>query len=896
MPDWRNEIRQRLAGLRLEPTREDEIIEELSQHLDDRYSELRADGLTAAEARRAVLIELQDGQLLAEELRRLERTIAIVPVLGEPKGRTLMNDLWQDVRYGLRVLRQHPGFTLIAVVTLALGIGANTAIFSLVNGILLRPLPYREPDRLVRLIQSSPALGLPTWGISQADFVAYRDQNSTFETFALFTNGGVNLTGDGEPEHLSVTNVSADFFKVFAANPMLGRTFQEGEDTPGKNGVCVISYGLWQRRFGGDPQVIGKGLTLNNTPTEIVGVMPAEFKYPRLDTEMWIPLALNPTRTAPYGFSGIGRMQPGVQIAQAQADTTNIVQNFGRQHPDKSEAAGLKEGNGPRTIVTPLKETLVGKTEKPLLVLLSAVAAVLLIACANVANLLLARATARTREIAVRVALGATPSRIARQLLTESVLLSFIGAVVGTGLAALGLRLLDRIPITGVARIEEVSLSGAVLAFTAGLALLTGLLFGLVPALRAYGMGLAAGMNEGGRGSSSNQRLGSALVAAQFALSLILLIGTGLLLKSFQRLESVNPGFNPEQTLTMSATLPRTRYNKPELAMQFYNNTIERLRNAPGVQAVGFATDLPFAGNGNEDGFLIEGQTPPDGNVTHMEQAVLQAFTPGVLQALGLPLLSGRDFQETDTANSPAVALIDEPLARHYFPNGDAIGKRIETTGDLQWMTIVGIVGGVHHFNLGEERQPHIYTPMAQNTDSRAFLIVRTDSPPAAMMSTVRAAVKQVEPDLPIYQVRSMTELVGQTLSTQRLTNGLLTAFAVLALLLAAVGIYGTMSVYVGSRTKEFGIRLALGAQPNALLLSVLRQGLRLTAAGVAVGLAGALALTQTIKSLLFEVSTTDPSIFISLPVLLVTVALAACYVPARRSARVDPLVALRYE
>jgi Acidobacterial duplicated orphan permease len=896
MPDWRKEIKQRLTGLRLEPTREAEIIEEMSQHLDDRYSESLARGAGPEEAYRAALVELQDSQFLAHELRRLERATSIVPVLGEPKGATMISDLGQDLRYGLRVLRLNPGFTLIAVVTLALGIGANTAIFSLVNSILLRPLPYHEPDRLVRLIQASPNLGLATWGLSQANFAAYREQNHSFETLAIFTNSGVNLTSEGEPERLSTANVSADFFKVFGVNPALGRTFHEGEDTPGKNGVCVISYGLWQRRFGGNQQIIGKSLTLNNASTEIVGVMPPDFKFPRLETELWIPLALNPTRTAPYMFQGVGRLEPGVHIAQALADTTNIVQNFGRQHPDKSESVGLKEGNGPRTIVTPLKEVIVGKTDKPLLVLLSAVAFVLLIACANVANLLLARATARTREIAVRVALGATPSRVARQLLTESMLLSCIGAVIGTALAALGIGMLDQLPISGVARIDEVNLSGTVLAFTAGLALLTGLLFGLMPALRAYGMGLSAGMREGGRGSSGNRRINSALVAAQFALSLILLIGTGLLLKSFQRLEAVNPGFNPEQALTMSAALPRGKYDKPEQAMQFYSNSMERLRTAPGIQAVGFATDLPFAGNGNEDGFIIEGQEPPDGNLTHTEQAVLQAFTPGVFQALGIPILRGRDFQETDTANSPMVAIIDEPLARHYWPDGDAIGKRIETTGDQQWMTIVGIVGGVNHFSLTEEKQPHIYSPMAQNTDSHAFLIIRTDGPPAAAIPTVRTELKQIEPDLPIYLVRSMSEIVGQTLGTQRLTNLLLTAFAILALLLAAVGIYGTMSVYVGSRTKEFGIRLALGAQPNALLWSVLRQGLRLTGAGVVVGLGGALALTQTIKSLLFEVSATDPIIFVSIPVLLVIVALAACYVPARRSARVNPLVALRYE
>jgi predicted permease len=897
MPDWQPEIRRRLTGLRLEPTREAEIVEEMAQHLDDRYAELRAAGAAADAARAAALAELSEHDLLQRELRRIERTTRPEPVVPGSNGRTnMITDLWQDLRYGLRVLRLNPGFTLIAVVTLALGIGANTAIFSLVNSILLRPLPYREPDRLVRLIQASPNLGLATWGVSQADFTAYREQNRSFESLTLYNSGGVNLTGEGEPERLTVANVSADFFKVFGVNPVLGRAFQEGEDSPGKNGVCVISYGLWQRRFGGDQHIIGKSLILNNAPTEIVGVMPAGFKFPRLETELWIPLALNPTRTAPYFFQIIGRLQTGLQVAQAQAETTNILQDFGRQHPNLSEAVGLNEGNGPRTIVTPLKDVVVGKTDKPLLVLLSAVAFVLLIACANVANLLLARATARTREIAVRVALGATPSRVARQLLTESLLLSCIGAVVGTALAGLGIRMLDRLPITGVARIEEANLSGVVLAFTAGLALFTGLLFGLVPALRAYGMGLAAGMHEGRRGSAANRRINSALVAVQFALSLILLIGTGLLLKSFQRLEAVNPGFNPEQTLTMSAALPRVKYSKPELALEFYRNMIERLRNAPGIQAAGFATDLPFAGNSNADGFIIEGQEPPDGNVTHTEQALLQAITPGLFEALGLPLLGGRDFQEADTADSPPVAIIDEPLARRYWPAGDALGKRIETTGDRQWMTIVGIVGGVNHLSLTEEKQPHIYMPMAQNTDSRAFLILRTTGPPSATVPIIRTELKQIEPDLPIYMVRSMSDIVGQTLSTQRLTNLLLMAFAVVALLLAAVGIYGTMSVYVGSRTKEFGIRLALGAQPNALLWTVLRQGLRLTAAGVVIGLTGALALTQTIKSLLFEVSATDPIIFITLPVLLVLVALLACYMPARRSARVDPLIALRYE
>ena len=808
-----------------------------------------------------------------------------------------MNTLFQDLRYGVRILLKQPGFTFVAVITLALGIGANTAIFSLVNSILLRPLPFRDPDRVVRMIQSSPKLGLATWGVSQAGFAAYREQNRSFETVALYTATAINLTGAGEPERLPMANVTADFFKVFGVNPLLGRTFVEGEDAAGKNQVCVISYAFWQRRFGGDQNIVGRMLNLNNTPTQVVGVMPASFKFPRLSNDLWIPLALNTTRTAPYFFIVVGRLKPGVQIAQAQTDTTEILQNYGRQHPNLSEAVGLAEGNGPRTIVQPIKEVLLGRTQKPLLVLLAAVALVLLIACANVANLLLARATSRTREIAVRISLGATPRRVARQLLTESVLLSFIGAIAGVGLASLGVRMLDKLPITGIARIEEVSLSGGVLAFTLGLTVLTGLLFGLMPALRAYAMGMTGGMREGARGSASHRRLNSALVAVQFALSLVLLIGAGLLLKSFHRLESVDLGFNAENTLTMVATLPQAKYDNNEKALHFYHGALERLRTAPGIRSVGLSTSLPFGNDGELDGFIVEGQEPPaGGNISQSEQAELQSVTPGTLQALGIPLLQGRDFQQTDNSKSPQVAIVDETLARRYWPANDAIGRRIQTAGGRQWMTIVGVVGAIKHRSLADEKQPHLYFPMDQNPASRASFVVRTDGPPQAAIPTFRSAIKQVDPDMPLYLVRSMTEIIGDTLGTQRLTNMLLTAFAIIALTLAAVGIYSTMSVYVGSRTKEFGIRLALGAQPGALRRGVIRQGMLLTAAGVIVGVVGALALTRTIKSLLFEVSATDPVVFTAIPLLLVVVSVIACYTPARRATKVDPLVALREE
>jgi predicted permease len=809
----------------------------------------------------------------------------------------IMSTLFQDLRYGARILLKQPAFTLVAVITLALGIGANTAIFSLVNSILLRPLPFREPDRIVRLVQASPKLGLDSWGVSQADFAAYREQNRSLESIALFNSSAINLTGAGEPERLPMTSVTADFFKVLGANPVLGRTFVEGEDAEGKNLVCVLSHRFWQRRFGGDPNIVGKMLSLNNIPTQVVGVMPADFKFPRLEIDLWMPLPLDVKRTAPYFFQVIGRMKPEVQVAQVQSDTTSVLQNFGWQHPKNAEFVGLQEGNGPRTIVKPIKEVVLGKTEKPLLVLLAAVAFVLLIACANVANLLLARATSRTREIAVRVSLGASPRRVARQLLTESVLLSFVGAVVGVGLAALGIGMLDKLPINGIVRMEEVKLSWTVLAFTAALTVFTGLLFGFMPALRAYAMGIATGMREGARGTIAHRRLNSALVAVQFALSLVLLIGAGLLLKSFQRLESVDLGFNAENTLTMVATLPRTKYDNAEKAMIFYNDALERLRNSPGIRQVGLTTGLPFTDDGEVDGFIVEGQEPAEGQtIKQIEQAELQSVTPGTFQALGIPLLQGRDFQSSDQGNSTPVAIIDETLSRRYWPANNALGKRVQTSGNRIWLTIVGVVGGIKHNSLSEEKEPHIYFPFTQAPAPRAGFVVRTDGPPNAATGTFRAAIRQVDPDMPLYLVRSMTEIISDTLSTQRLTNILLTAFAIIALLLAAVGIYSTMSVYVGSRTKEFGIKLALGAQPSVLRRAVIRQGLLLTAAGVVVGVGGALALTRTIKSLLFEVSTTDPYVFTAIPALLVVISLFACYTPARRATKVDPLVALRDE
>jgi predicted permease len=874
-------IRSLMSNLFQRDRVEHELDAEVSSYLNQLIDEKIEGGMSPASAHRAAMIELGGVDQVKEQVRdvRLGSTI---------------EQVWQDTRYALRMLRKNPSFTAIAVITLALGIGVNTAIFSLVDGILLRPLPYQQPDRLVRLVQSQRQLGLDRWNLSQASFAALRDNNHSLEAVAAYSTSGANLTGDDEPERVSIGTVSADFFKVLGIPPIRGRAFRAGEDTPGNNGVCIISFGFWQRRFGGDPNIIGRSLNLNSAPAEVIGVMPASFSFPRPETEIWTPIALNPTRSAPYFLRAVARLAPGVAPSEAEAETTGVLWDYARQHPDISESRiPLDQGSALKTIVTPLKETIVGNTQKPLLILLCAVGLVLLIACANVANLLLARATSRVREIAVRFALGASPSRVARQLLTESLVLAFIGAAAGVMLAWLGVRMLDRLPLDGIPRIEVVTVDGRVLAFTAGIGLLTGLLFGLMPALRAYRMGIVAGMHEGGRGGTSSRRSNNVLVAAQFALSFVLLIGAGLLLKSFQRLQSVELGFNPEKLLTMVVSLPARKYSKPQQSLQFYQSLGDRLRSLPGVRAAGLTTNIPFVGDGNTDNFIVEGHESEGGAGV---QTQLLSITPGHLQAMGIALLGGRDFVETDNSDSQPVAIVDETLARMYWPDGDALGKRVETTGDMQWMTIVGVAGGIKQDGFAEELQPHIYMPLAQSPSLLVKLVVRTDGSPNATIGAIRTAVSELDPSIPVFSIRTMHDVMDRTLNSQRLTNLLLTSFAALAVLLAAVGIYGTMSLYVGSRKNEFGIRLALGAPPVVLLRSVLREGMVLIAAGVAIGLAGALALTRTIASLLFQVSPTDPIVFTGVPLILVVVALTACFVPARRASRVDPITALRHE
>ncbi|HYP28824.1 MAG TPA: ABC transporter permease [Blastocatellia bacterium] len=879
----------RLSSLWRNLFRKARMEQELAEEIDA-YTEMLVDlkiekGLNPGEARRVALIELGGKEQIKEKVREVS--------VGH-----YLETLWQDLRFGLRMLRKNPGFTAVAVLTLTIGIGANVAIFSVVYGVLLQPLPYAEGDRLVTLIQAYPQKGLSTWGISQANFALYRDQNRVFEKVAAYTPAGFNLTGGDSPERLQAASVTVDFFDVLGVQPGWGRAFLPEEDTPGKNLVCIISYGLWQRRFGGDLQMLGKPLLLNNVPTEVVGIMPPGFAYPNRNVELWLPVGLNPQRLSPYTLVGIARLKPAVSAVQAEAETTDIFWNAAQENPAIAGATvAPPEGADMKTIVRPLKDVIVGETKTPLLILLGAVGLVLLIVCANVANLLLVRAASRTREFAFRFALGASAGRVIRQLLTESLLLGLIGGVTGTTLAYLGVRLLRQLPaLQQLPRLEEVSVNPTVLAFTAALSVLTGLLFGLAPALRTYQIGLLTGMREGMRGSAGpiNRRLNSVLVSAQFALCLVLLIGAGLLLKSFQRMLSVSPGFQPEHVLSMRLALPNNKYANAEQSAQFYESLLERVRSLPGIRSAGVVSYLPFGGNGEADGFIVEGHEPESGGVA--PNAQIRVVSPGYIQTLEIPLLRGRDFLPSDRADSPLVAMVDETLARRYWADGDAIGKRIRFSWSDQWMTIVGVTAGVKNRNLRETAEPHLYYPHAQDPSRQMYLTVRTAAEPTSATAAIQSEVRALDANLPVWKVQTLTEAVGQTLNNQRLTNTLLTVFALLAVLLAAIGIYGVMSLYVSNRTKEFGIRLALGAQPVVLLRSVLRQGLALALAGVVVGTIIAVALTRMLASLLFEVSATDPAIFIGVPLLLVAVALLACYIPARRAMRVDPLEALRYE
>ncbi len=795
--------------------------------------------------------------------------------------------MMNDLRYTFRTLIKTPGFTAVAILTLALGIGANTAIFSVVNAVLLRPLPYQEPGQLIRLWQSRRLPPAPHGPVSPPAFADWRRENHSFERLAAFCGGHANLTGDAEPARLESLRVSADFFAALRVTPQFGRAFLPGEDRAGAGRVAVLSDALWRRRFAADPKAVGRTLTLDNESYAVVGVLPAQFRFAG-DAQVFLPLTFNGDEGANRGahfLSVVGRLKPGVSLAQASTELTALAGRLGQEYAeDKDWSVAL----------LPMQEEVVGAMRTPLFILLGAVAFVLLIACANVANLLLTKASARQKEIAIRAALGANRTRIIRQLLVESVTLSLGGGVLGWLFAYWGLDLLRYVAADHLPRAQEVGLDARVLGFTLLVSALTGIVFGLAPAWQAARLDMNERLKEGGRGAASERRnhTRGLLVISEVALSLVLLIGAGLLLKSLASLRAVDPGFRPGNVLTLQLSLPETRYARNEQRGAFVAEAVRRLEALPGVRAAGAASSLPLSGGMNSYSFEIEGGGAPAGEHLSAEQ---DSVTPNYFAALGMTLVRGRLFTAQDRASAQPVVVINETVARRFFPNQDPLGRRITIAGPDPG-AIVGIVRDVKQYALDRESPPHIYSPQSQKPDTDVTLFVRADGPPMNLASAARAAILGVDHDQPVSEVQPLERVLNDSVAQRRLTLWLLGAFALVALLLAAVGIYGVVAYSVARRTPEIGIRLALGAQRSDVLAMVFKQGMALTLIGIALGLAGAFALTRFLSTLLFGVAAADPATFALVSLALAVVASLACLIPARRATKVDPLAALRRE
>ncbi|HZM89265.1 MAG TPA: ABC transporter permease [Blastocatellia bacterium] len=807
--------------------------------------------------------------------------------------------MMQDLRYAMRMLAKKPGFTLIAVITLALGIGANTAIFSVVNAVLLNPMPYREPDRLIQFWETNPLKSWTQAPIAPANLFDWQQQNQSFEEIAAYMGSdksgpgiaGLHLTGDGEPERVKALYVTGNVFSVLGVDTMLGRTLREDETWQGKHTVVVLSHALWQRRFGGDPGVIGQKISLNGRSREVVGVMAADFYFPSKEIELWVPMGWNQQQIAqlrrPHFLRAVGRLKPGVTTEQARAEITAIAGRLEEQYPETNTQMGVGLG--------PLKDWIVGDTKLPLMVFLVAVGFVLLIACANVANLLLARAATRNREVAIRTALGARRSRIVRQLLTESFMLALVGGGLGVLLALWSKDLLVAFSPGDIPRLEEARLDAKVLGFTIGLTLLTTFLFGLAPALQASKPDLVSTLKEGGqKGGSQGGRVRSVLVVAEVALALVLVIGAGLMIRSFLRLQQVDPGFNANNLLMLSVGLPGAKYPEDSQAITFFEQAEQRLKALPGVLEVGATNVAALKGSGYTNDMTIEGRPPED----YVREIRHKTVTPDYFRAMGIQLLSGRQFDKSDNATSSTI-IVNEAFARRCFPGEDPVGKRVKFAKPTEpgtWETIVGVVRSEKQDSLGTEPKPESYKTQLQEPSSSMTLVIRTAGDPKALIGAARDQIRALDKDLPPYNVKTMDEAVYESLVRERFTTLLLIVFAGLALTLAAIGIYGVMSYAVNQRTHEIGIRVALGAQTRDIFKQVIGRAMRLAAAGIALGLAASIALTRLMASLLYGVSTTDPLTFASIAIVLLGVSLLASYIPARRATKVDAMIALRYE
>jgi putative ABC transport system permease protein len=797
----------------------------------------------------------------------------------------------QDIRFALRQLLKSPGFTIVAVLTLGLGIGACTAIFSVVNGVLLRPLNYNEPDRLVLMRESQPPQ-YPEFSVAPPNFLDWQKQAQSFTALAAFRNQNFSLTGEAEPKRLAGQRVTAAFFSIYGVAPQIGRDFRPEEDATGQGKVVILSHGLWQRQFGGAGDIVGRTIQLNGEPYAILGVMPADFQ-PSSQTELWAPMAFGADEKAgdnrgAHYITVIGRLKPGVPLSQAQSEMDVLAGQLAKQFPDTNKGWGIR--------VFQFTDYTVRDVKAILWTLLGAVGCVLVIACANVANLLLARATGRMREISIRTALGAGRGRIVRQLLTESVVLALLGGALGVLIAKWGLDALLAFAPTTLPRAREIGIDGGAMGFTLALSVLTGTVFGLAPAWLATGHNLNVTLKEGTRGSTESGRrwFRSGLVATEVALSLLLLTGAGLLVRSFLKLSAVSPGFEPANGTALALALPGRKYDTPEKQRQFADQLVASLRVLPGVSAVGITHVLPMQGD-YVLGFNIEGRPPID--PADLPSTNYYAVTPGYFQAMGIRLLRGRLFTEQDNEKAPRVALISETLAKQQFPNEEPLGKRINiTNGPDAWREIVGIVGDVKQYGVSRESTMQSYEPFAQVPFASLTAVVRTTGDARAIHNAIRAQVFSVDKDQPVSSIKPLESIVADSMARQRFAMLLLTVFSLVALIIAAVGIYGVMAYSVSQRTNEIGIRMALGASQGSVLQLVLRQGLGVIATGLIIGLVAAFFAVRLLESMLYQTTARDPVTILAISGLLGVVALVACLIPARRATRVDPLVALRSE
>ena len=800
-----------------------------------------------------------------------------------------MNTLLQDLRYGIRMLLQNPGFTVVAVIALALGIGANAAIFSVVNAVLLRPLPYDDPSRLM-ILRENKLPQFPEFSVSPGNFLDWQKQNTTFENMAAVNGSAYNLITESEPERLIGARVTAGLFEMLGARPAQGRIFLDEEDQPGHETVAILSDGLWRRKFGADPGVIGQSITLNATSFTVVGIMPPTFQFPDRDTALWTPMAFNAGQAQQHGshyLAVIGRLKPGATPEQANTEINTIAAQLAEQFPNSN--------TGWRANVFPMQEYDVRDIKPALLVLLGAVILVLLIACANVANLLLARSTARQKEMGIRTALGASRWRVARQLLTESVLLSLVGGCAGLLLARWGLASMIAMAPQDLPSIRNVTLDARVLGFTLVVSLLTGLIFGLAPALQSSSTNLNETLKEGGRGTTgSHHRVRGALVVSEVAIALLVLVIAGLLIRSFYRLQQVDPGFNPRNALAIGVSLPGKKYPQDDQKSAFFTRLLERVSTLPGVTAAGVSQSLPIQGD-YLLGFNIQGRPPvPPGEDLSTNY---YAVSPDYFNAMGIRLLRGRTFTEHDNKDAPGVAVINEEMARRSFPGEDPIGKGINVTnGPERFRQIIGIVADVKQYGLAQPSTMQTYEPSLQNPFSGMTLVVRTDGDLGTLSGAIRSEVLAIDREQPLSRIRPLEQIVSESMSKERFLMLLLGIFAAVALTLAAVGLYGVISYSVTQRTHEIGIRAALGAQRKDVLKLIVGQGMMLALIGVGIGLVVAFAATRLMATLLFGITATDAFTFVAIPAILTGVALVSCLVPARRATKVDPMIALRYE